>query len=58
MKLGITLLKTALENEGYVIRSISKVKDGVYVRTDTGSFKLTKDYQPENLTSLTKLIPT
>lgn len=49
-------LKDAIEEKGYKVYSISKVKGGVYIRTDTGSFKLTKDYQPEALTNLTNLI--
>ena len=42
-------LRQVLEAAGYHVISLTRIKDGYYVRSTTGSFKLTRAYQPDGL---------
>lgn len=45
----MTSIRQILESVGYRVLSLTKIQDGYYVRSTTGSFKLTKSYQPDGL---------
>lgn len=54
-------IRDILEDTGYTVVSVRKTKVGFYVRTDVGEFRLSKDYQPQDLEdnkSLLKLLNT
>lgn len=46
----MTDIRQILESVGYRVLSLTKIQGGYYVRSTTGSFKLTKEYQPEGFT--------
>lgn len=52
-------IRDILEDTGYTVVSVRKTKVGFYVRTREGEFRLSKDYQPQDLEdnkSLLKLL--